>query len=72
MKTIRSKYSCPKCGGHDFEIGEAYIAGSFLAKIFDIQNRKFSSSTCSKCKFTEFYKVDVRQIQNVLDFVIGG
>jgi len=71
MKTIRTKYACPKCGGHDFEIGEAYIAGSIWAKLFDIQNRKFSSATCTKCRLTEFYKVDIKQVQNVLDFMIG-
>ncbi|MBJ88251.1 MAG: hypothetical protein CMO98_00180 [Woeseia sp.] len=32
------------------------VAGSFWAKIFDIQNKKYCSVTCAKCSYTEFYK----------------
>ncbi len=71
MNIIRAKRACPKCGGYDFEPGEAYIAGSFLAKLFDIQNRKFTSLTCTKCHYTEFYKIPVKKIQNVLDLFTG-
>jgi predicted nucleic-acid-binding Zn-ribbon protein len=71
MDRIRTKKACPKCGGFDFEIGEAYIAGSLLAKLFDIQNRKFTSLTCTKCHYTEYYKIPVKKIQNVLDLFTG-
>lgn len=72
MKTIRVKYACPKCGNHEFEVGEVYMTGSLLTKFFDIQNRKFSSSTCTKCSYTEFYKQPISKLQNVLDFFVGG
>ena len=49
-----------------------HVAGSTLAKLFDIQNKKFSLLSCSKCGFTEMYKVPSSDLKNVLDFVIGG
>lgn len=65
------KYRCPKCGHRFCEVGEARVAGSFLAKIFDVQNRKFSTLTCRQCSYTEFFKVDSRKIGNVFDFFTG-
>ncbi len=69
--TIRTKYSCPKCGNHEFEIGEVFMAGSILAKMFNFEFKRFSTVTCSKCTNTELFKTHKKDIQNVLDFVIG-
>lgn len=71
MKLVRSKLPCPKCGNKDFEVGEAHIAGSFLTKLFDIQNRKFTSFTCTKCKYTEFYQIPANKALNALDFFVS-
>lgn len=71
MKLVRSKQPCPKCGNKDFELGEAYIAGSILSKLFNVQNRKFSSVTCVKCKYTEFYQIPASKALDVLDFIVG-
>lgn len=73
MKTrrVKGKNPCPKCGCKDFELGEVYIAGSVLNKLFNIQNRKFTSFTCVNCKYTEFYQVPVKRALNVLDFFVG-
>jgi hypothetical protein len=71
VTTIRTKYTCPKCGNREFDTGEAYIAGSKLAKLFDIQNRRFTSVTCTKCSYTELYRVPASKIMNVLDFLVG-
>ena len=49
-------WSCPKCENKDYEIGEMRVAGSFWQKIFNVQRTKFSSVTCNKCTFTEFFK----------------
>jgi len=69
--TIRTKYSCPKCGNHEFELGEVFMAGSIIAKILNFEYRRFSSVACTKCTFTELFKTPKKEIQNVLDFVIG-
>ena len=52
MEKIRGKMQCPKCNNNEYEVGEAYLAGSILAKLFDVQNRKFTSMTCSMCHYT--------------------
>jgi predicted nucleic-acid-binding Zn-ribbon protein len=68
METRTHKYVCPKCNSKTFVIGEIRVTGSFWAKIFDIQNKKFTSVTCEKCSYTEFYKTPSNKIGNVFDF----
>ncbi|MFO7621178.1 MAG: zinc ribbon domain-containing protein [Bacteroidales bacterium] len=65
------KYTCPKCGTRTCEIGEVRTASSFLTKIFNIQNRKFTSVVCSKCKYTELYNVPSNKVGDVFDFFVG-
>lgn len=65
------KYTCMKCGSHDYEIGEIRVTGSFLAKIFDVQNKKYSSVTCKRCSYTEFYKADSSTLSSVFDLFVG-
>ncbi|MBK9292439.1 MAG: zinc ribbon domain-containing protein [Bacteroidetes bacterium] len=69
MKTIR--FTCPKCGHNQHELGEIYAAGSMLTKIFNIQNRKFTSISCKRCTYTELYKTEMKKISNVFDFLVG-
>ena len=64
-------FQCSKCSNHSYNIGEIRAAGSFLAKIFDVQNEKFSYVSCSKCSYTEFYKADSNQLGNIFDFFTG-
>ena len=71
MKTVRVKYACPKCGNHEFEVGEAFMAGSVIAKIMNLEFRRFCSVTCTKCTYTELFKTPKKEIQNVLDFMIA-
>jgi len=60
---------CPKCGHKEYEVGEIRVAGSFWTKIFNIQNKEYSSVTCSQCSYTEFYKRQSSSgIGNVFDF----
>jgi len=70
-KVIRTKYSCPKCGSHEFELGEVFMAGSVVAKMFNFEFKRFTSVTCAKCTNTELFKTPKKDIQNTLDFVIG-
>lgn len=69
MKTLR--YTCPKCGHNQCDVGEVYMAGSLITKIFNIQNRKFTSVTCKKCTYTELFKTEIKRISNVIDFFVG-
>ena len=58
-------YKCTKCGNTVCDIGEFRAAGGFWSKIFDIQNAKFSTVTCTNCKYTE---ADSSQLGNIFDF----
>lgn len=69
MKTLR--YTCPKCGHGQYDVGEIYAVGSMITKIFNIQNRKFTTVTCKRCTYTEFYKTEMKKISNVFDFFVG-
>lgn len=61
-------YTCPKCSNKTYKVGEMRATGGTFSKIFDIQNQKFTSVTCEKCKYTEFYKAPTSAISNIFDF----
>ncbi len=64
----RLNYKCHKCGSDTYEIGEMRAAGGFWSKIFDVQGAKFTSVTCARCKYTDFYKADSSMLGNIFDF----
>tara|TARA_Y100000588_G_scaffold285330_1_gene303035 strand:- start:979 stop:1191 length:213 start_codon:yes stop_codon:yes gene_type:complete len=60
---------CPKCNYNEYEIGEMRVTGSFWTKIFNIQNKKYTSVSCMKCRYTEFYKDQpASSLANIFDF----
>jgi len=65
------KYSCPKCGSRMHEVGEMYASGGFWQKIFDLDNRKFTTVTCKKCRYTELFAVPAKKLGTVLDFFVS-
>jgi hypothetical protein len=62
-------YECMKCGNREYEMGELRTSGGFWSKIFDVQNRKFTSVSCTECGYTEIYKGDSSMLGNVFDFL---
>ena len=66
----KQKYSCIKCGNWKADLDEIRTTGSGLSKLFNIQNRKFTTVSCSKCGFTELYRNGSSSgASNVLDFL---
>ena len=63
-----NNWQCPKCGNSEFETDQFAATGGGFTKIFDIQNKKFTTVSCTKCKFTELYKTDTSTLGNVFDF----
>lgn len=61
-------FECPKCGNTDYEVGELRGTGGILSKIFDIQRERFSTVTCSRCRYTELYKTESSVLGDVFDF----
>ncbi|WP_349676581.1 zinc ribbon domain-containing protein [Roseivirga sp. UBA1976] len=46
------------------------MTGSRLSRFFDIQNRKFAAINCTRCGYTEFYKMNkAGTLSNLLDLI---
>jgi uncharacterized protein len=63
------KFTCPKCGNKQYEIGEMWTFSSFWTKIFELHTRRFTYLTCQSCKYTEIYKVPKKKIGEVINFI---
>jgi len=61
-------WQCPKCKNREFETGQIAATGGGLSKFFNIQNKKFTTITCTNCNYTEIYKTESSTLENVLDF----
>ena len=61
-------YTCAKCSNTQYDIDEFRATGGFLTKIFDIQNKHFTTVTCTRCKYTEIYRADSSALGNIFDF----
>lgn len=61
-------YQCPKCQNDQYETDEISTTGGGLSKIFDVQNKKFTTVTCTECRYTELYQADSSTLGNILDF----
>ena len=61
-------WECPKCGNREFESDRFAATGGGFAKIFDIQNKRFSTVSCMRCRYSELYKTETSTLFNVFDF----
>jgi len=61
-------YECPKCRSHEYQVAEMRATGGFFTKLFNIQNRRFSTVTCARCRYTEFYAAESSMLGNIFDF----
>ena len=66
------QYRCAKCGCTSFESDQFQATGGNFAKLFDIQNKKFYTVSCTHCGSTELYKAQGNDGWYILDFLIGG
>lgn len=62
-------FECMKCGNDSFESNEFRATGGIFSKLFDVQNRKFTTVSCKKCSFVELYKGDSSKLDSVVDFL---
>lgn len=68
----QKQFVCIKCGNTTYETDQFQATGGNLAKLFDVQNKKFITISCTQCGYTEIYKEKTSTGMNVLDFLIGG
>lgn len=66
------QYVCPKCGNRTYETDQFQATGGNFAKIFDIQNKKFITVSCTHCGYTELYKAQSSDGWNILDFLLNN
>ena len=62
-------FICPKCQNHQYEAGQLRAAGGFLSKLFDVQSRRFTTVSCTRCHYTEIYRADSSMLGNIFDFL---
>lgn len=61
-------FTCPKCGGTEYEVDEMRTTGGILSKIFDVQRNRFTTVTCEKCRYTELYRAEQSMLGDIFDF----
>ena len=62
------KFRCVKCGNNLCEIAEFRAVGGFWTKIFDVKSKRFTTVSCTRCRYTEIYRADSSMLGNILDF----
>lgn len=67
----KRQYECEKCGNRSYESDQFQATGGTMAKLFDIQNKKFTTVSCTKCGYTDLYKSTTSNGENILDFLLG-
>lgn len=65
-------YVCPKCGCTRFEHDQFQATGGNLARLLDVQNKKFITVSCAQCGYTELYRTQTSTGWNILDVLLGG
>ena len=65
-------WHCVKCGNDTYEVDQFRAAGGMLAKLFDVQNKRFSTVSCEQCGYTEIYRGESSRLGDVFDFFTGG
>lgn len=66
------QYVCPKCGCKTYVNDQFQATGGDFARIFDIQNKKFITISCTNCGYTELYKAQTSSGMDILDFLLGS
>ena len=68
----KKNYVCPKCGCTRYTADQIQTTGGDFAKIFNVQNKKFTTVSCDQCGYTEFYRSETSAGMNILDFLLNG
>ena len=71
MSRRNDSWVCPKCGNRGADVDQLQATGGNFAKLFDVQNKKFNTVSCTKCGYTELYRGETDDLMNVIDFLFG-
>ncbi len=67
----KKPYVCPKCGNTHYEADQLQATGGNFAKIFDVQNKKFVTISCTHCGYTELFRRETSTGMDIFDFFIN-
>lgn len=68
---VQQQYVCVKCGCHEYDSDQFQATGGNVAKLFNVQNKRFVTVICRQCGYTELYRADSDTVMNVIDFLAG-
>ncbi len=68
----QKQYVCPKCGCKSYITDQMQATGGNFAKVFNVQNKKFITISCTDCGYTELYRAETNAGMNILDFLLNG
>ncbi len=71
MVRAGAAFSCVKCHNTQYEIEEIRTTGKY-SRFFDMQNKKFTAVSCTRCGYTEIFRGDSSRLGNFLDILAGG
>jgi hypothetical protein len=71
MEQEQKQYVCPKCGNQRYESDQFQATGGNFTKIFNVQNKKFITLSCTQCGYTELYRAQTDTGMNILDFLFN-
>ncbi len=66
-----TNWVCPKCGNQTYDTDQFQATGGTLSKLFDVQNKKFTTVSCTKCGYTELYRAETSDLENIFDLFMG-
>jgi uncharacterized protein len=65
------EWSCLKCGTATYDTDQFVATGGGITKMLDIQRRKFTTVSCTRCKYTGLYKAPASVFGNRFDLFIN-
>lgn len=68
---VQQQYVCVKCGCREYDSDQFQATGGNVAKLFNVQNKRFVTVICRQCGYTELYRADSDTVMNVIDFLAG-
>lgn len=66
-----SSWKCPKCESEEYVKDQFQATGGDFAKVFNVQNKKFITISCSKCGYTELHRAETSAGMNIFDFLMN-
>ena len=65
-----ARFVCEKCGTTDYSTSEIRTCSGVVAKILNVQNRRFLTVTCEGCGHTQMWETVQSVLANLADVVV--